>query len=563
MTLTKIQADQTAFTPSGTGAVARTVHSKLKEVVSVEDFGAVGDGSTDDTAAFQAAVNAGFPKIIVPDGRYLIESADLIIPIQVSLVTMGATPPDSTSRFTLDDKPVVLILGNNKKIKLQNGASVKGLTIIQKTTFTALAALTSSTQLLTITDVNNYSGTAIQTNACPYIGYCLIIGFERAIDTDTTNTPRGRVEHTMMDCINGIRIDNDLGGWDLYSCHSYPIVTNTDVNNVRTGIGFEFRNFSDWTFVTNCFSFNNTGFKITESNSIKFLTCSSDNPRTTEGTVGFSLNGTTTCRENMFIGCQVASQPLGIYQNVPDGQRNLFLNTVMWNCERGFDIVGGDASINSCSLRGIFNSSESTTDGYAIKMSNANSKVLVNDTRILGVEDDAANNKFATSFGILSTGGDLHVDSCHFENIKTKGIFINNASAKVQITDTRFIDMPLAIDTPAYTEVITRNNFYDTVTTIRANESIKSVASAGTLILPNNDILFEITGTSTIGTLVGAGRSPNSIVILNFTGALTLNHNSSGMNLAGATNASITAGSTVTLVYVTGNKWFELSRSIV
>lgn len=46
------------FIQAGTGAVARTVEDKLRESYSVKDFGAVGDGVTDDTVEIQACINA-------------------------------------------------------------------------------------------------------------------------------------------------------------------------------------------------------------------------------------------------------------------------------------------------------------------------------------------------------------------------------------------------------------------------------------------------------------------------------------------------------------------------
>jgi len=65
------------FTQSGTGATRRTVENKLKDIVSVKDFGAVGDGVADDTAAIQAAINSvsAGGQVYFPSGTYKISSA--------------------------------------------------------------------------------------------------------------------------------------------------------------------------------------------------------------------------------------------------------------------------------------------------------------------------------------------------------------------------------------------------------------------------------------------------------------------------------------------------------
>ena len=66
-------ASLVVYEPAGAGAVITNVQAKLRETVSVKDFGAVGDGVTDDTAAFQAA-DANADPYYVPSGTYLITS---------------------------------------------------------------------------------------------------------------------------------------------------------------------------------------------------------------------------------------------------------------------------------------------------------------------------------------------------------------------------------------------------------------------------------------------------------------------------------------------------------
>lgn len=59
------------YTVSGIGSVERSVSDKVRESVSVKDFGAVGDGITDDTIALQNALSA-HDSITIPSGSYLI-----------------------------------------------------------------------------------------------------------------------------------------------------------------------------------------------------------------------------------------------------------------------------------------------------------------------------------------------------------------------------------------------------------------------------------------------------------------------------------------------------------
>lgn len=64
---------QPSFTATGTGAATRTSADKLSDLPSVKDFGAVGDGVSDDTSAIQNAL-AAYDAVLLPRGVYLISS---------------------------------------------------------------------------------------------------------------------------------------------------------------------------------------------------------------------------------------------------------------------------------------------------------------------------------------------------------------------------------------------------------------------------------------------------------------------------------------------------------
>jgi hypothetical protein len=95
------------FTQSGTGAIQRTVENKLKDTVSVKDFGAVGNGVANDTAAIQAAIDAtialqpvsGMGMIYIPPGNYRITTTIYLKGPAVRLTGSG----ENSTTITFDN----------------------------------------------------------------------------------------------------------------------------------------------------------------------------------------------------------------------------------------------------------------------------------------------------------------------------------------------------------------------------------------------------------------------------------------------------------------------------
>lgn len=83
------------FQQFGVGAVLRPFQDKMRDIVSVKDFGAKGDGVTADSAKIQAAIDSVLAKgggaIYFPAGTYIID-ATLQVPLGARYMFFGDGP---------------------------------------------------------------------------------------------------------------------------------------------------------------------------------------------------------------------------------------------------------------------------------------------------------------------------------------------------------------------------------------------------------------------------------------------------------------------------------------
>lgn len=115
------------FQQAGTGAVTRTAQGKMRDVVSVLDFGAVGDGVADDTVAIQnAMVAAGAGTVYFPRGSYRITST-LTMPDKQRWEGEGGQRATTLSKAFNGDFVVMKTLCQIENLNLEcNGGTYTG-----------------------------------------------------------------------------------------------------------------------------------------------------------------------------------------------------------------------------------------------------------------------------------------------------------------------------------------------------------------------------------------------------------------------------------------------------
>ena len=383
MSLTQVKVLQ-----GGTGASVRAIDNKFKDSVHVEDFGAVGNGTTNDATAFQNAINhvAGLGGGTVHfNKKHLIDSG-ITVKDYVTLKGPLDGGPDELRGATADSVTVggesnivnydqmagQLIINSSATITFRHGAGLCGALVMRKGLNFRFTPQTGSNPVFT--GLAAFAGDALTVGgAGTTFKYLLILGFNKAIQSQ--GFERIGIDNVRGDCTNGIDIGTCLDIAYIQNCHFWPYTTThqdgseTGTNNLaqydgrqnlRGGIAYRFHTVGDWSKFTNCFSYGYyTGFTITNCNDVQLIGCGADYPsgtneinngtydftntaqatyptqatttNTTNGytSVGFIVNGNS--HRTKLIGCQAAAQFLAYVVNTPD-TNNKIAKTTFTDC---------------------------------------------------------------------------------------------------------------------------------------------------------------------------------------------------------------------------------------
>jgi len=243
---------------------------------NVRDFGAKGDGRTDDTAAFQRALNErgqqGGGIVSVPPGKYLI-ATHLAIPTGVTLeggwrapatVQQYHDPADPKGGPALDGSVLLATEGAGNAagtpfITLHTNSCLKGVTVFYPN------------QTKTNPPVAYPWTVAAPGTDNPSIVDVLMVNPYQAVDFSNTagrHYIRGLYAQALY---RGLVVDICLDIGRLEDIHFWPFWTAADSNSpaqeftLKQGIAFTFAR-ADWEYVTNCFCIGyHMGYRFVKS----------------------------------------------------------------------------------------------------------------------------------------------------------------------------------------------------------------------------------------------------------------------------------------------------------
>lgn len=221
-----------SFLAAGTGATTRTLQNKLRDTVSVKDFGATGDGSTDDTTAIQAALDSGNKNIYFPSGIYIAH--DLTV-TNTDILMFGT----GTIKLKGSNNYPILLATSAHNLKIIDLTFDGNRTVAGTGTFAVQLVTTTDATFERVNFVNTKGGLYLQQSPDTIISCQRSFDFTETQVEITDLSHRTRVVNSFFDDNGNMPqalhvIDCEATTADLLEC----LVTGCVVQSVGTPVQF-------------------------------------------------------------------------------------------------------------------------------------------------------------------------------------------------------------------------------------------------------------------------------------------------------------------------------------
>lgn len=329
-------ATDITYTAAGANTIARALNDKLDDSISVKDFGMVGDGVTDDTAAFALAMGSS-RNLYVPNGTYLITSQ--VTRTIGDLTLIGESKIGARFVYTAeDDTPMLLI---------KNAGSIVSTCLIQRLSISGNDVATGGG--IEAEDVSDFSLVDVfmeDFSAQPATNFGLKTRGREFIRLHKYSTKDVTKSALFLDNPNAPTLDNDV-------VHISDVYFN--VSDVVNGIGLDFQGSSNTSIVLDgqnsmavCFH----GIRIENTSAADSLDVRLSNLRIEQSDLAFARGVLT-----------LTGQPLD-GETVTIGAKIYTYQTVLTNVD-GNVLIGTDAGDSLDNLASAMNLTTGAGTKYA------------------------------------------------------------------------------------------------------------------------------------------------------------------------------------------------------
>ena len=528
------------YLPAGTGAVATTVQAKLRETVSVKDFGAVGDGIVNDTAAIQAAIDSLSSKstLIFPAGTYKINQVIFDGISEIAVTAYGA-------RFSLTgDNAGFVVKGVCNNIDVFGGVLV-GDGVNRDSDLTKIQIGWS---------FGNESGAYVQGVRVHDVWVdSANQGFRFAAGTGSGSGPCQNVKVINCHAKDIVGLVGGAGYGFMFSQAPFSSIVQSSAENCgRHGIYFaEGRNYTASScLVRNHRSAVYTGayrvaMSISRSRNVTVEGCVFDNCY--DGTVEIDVDTQGTAPDNVSIGTVLSNC--------------VFLGSALADIRIGtvpaVDGIPEDVVVSNCAM--------------VRPSSNSNSSIVIEGgerIKIDGCLIDGPGTSSSRAISLNATSGATYTDDLTITNNQISGwdygiqfeSALKTGASKVQVFNNQISATTSEFDFVGGEDATTNNNLiYKRNNGKNATRSYTSSGSNITIPVGGLDVLtISASGATTV--LNFSGGTEGQELLCFFTNGNTTLLNSN-FYMAGALNFVGSQYDTITFVYV-GGYWREKCRSL-